>query len=112
MVFARKVWHVLVAIKDGLALLFLLLFFLLLFAALSSRPGAAAVREGALLLKLEGAVVEEPQLIDPLGQLLSQQAPVAEYRARDLVLALRSAAGDSRIKAVVLDLSRFTGGGH
>ena len=52
MVFARKVWHVLVAIKDGLALLFLLLFFLLLFAALSPRPNAASLREGALLLKL------------------------------------------------------------
>ena len=112
MIFARKVWHVLVAIKDGLALLFLLLFFLLLFAALAARPGPAAVRDGALLLKLEGAVVEEPQLIDPLGQLLAQQAPAGEYRARDLVAALRSAAKDTRIKAVVLDLARFTGGGQ
>ena len=60
MIFARKVWHVLVAVKDGLALLFLLLFFLALFAALSSRPSPGAVREGALLLKLDGAVVEEP----------------------------------------------------
>lgn len=112
MVFARKVWHVLVAIKDGLALLFLLLFFLLLFAALSARPNAALVREGALLLKLEGAVVEEPQRIDPLSQLVSMQAPATEYRARDLIMALRGAAGDKRIKAVVLDLSRFTGGGQ
>ncbi len=112
MIFARKVWHVLVAIKDGLALLFLLVFFLLLFAALSARPSPAAVRDGALLLKLEGAVVEEPQMIDPLAQLLSQTAPAAEYRARDLVTALRGAAKDSRIKAVVLDLSQFTGGGQ
>ncbi len=111
MVFARKAWRWLVAIKDGLALLFLLLFFLVLFAALSSRPSPGQVREGALLLKLDGAVVEELSVLDPIAQLLSQQAPVAEYRARDIVAALRGAAEDERIKAIVLDLSRFTGGG-
>ena len=112
MIFARKVWHVLVAIKDGLALLFLLLFFLVLFGALSSRPSPGAVRDGALLLKLNGAVVEEPQLIDPIERLLSAQVPMGEYRARDIVTALRTAAKDDRIKAVVLDLGRFTGGGQ
>ncbi len=112
MVFARKVWHVLVAVKDGLALLFLLLFFLALFAALSSRPSPGAVREGALLLKLDGAVVEEPKLIDPISRLMARQAPTGEYRARDIVTALRAAARDDRIKAVVLDLARFTGGGQ
>jgi protease IV len=112
MIFARKVWHVLVAIKDGLALLALLLFFMLLFAALSARPGPAAVREGALLLRFNGAIVEEPQFVDPLTQLLARQAPAGEYRARDIVYALRGAAKDARIKAVVLDLSGFTGGGQ
>ena len=41
MVFARKVWKLLVAIKDLLALIFLLLFFLALYAALTTRPNAA-----------------------------------------------------------------------
>ncbi len=112
MIFARKVWHVLVAVKDGLALLFLLLFFAVLFAALSSRPNPGAVRAGALLLKLDGAVVEEPQIFDPISRLMSSQAPTNEYRARDVVMALRSAAKDDRIKVVVLDLARFTGGGQ
>ncbi len=111
MIFARKVWKVLVAIKDGLALMLLLLFFMVLFAAMSSRPSPGAVREGALLLRLDGAIVEEPKVIDPLSQLLAAQAPTREYRARDIVSALRSAAGDKRIKAVVLDLDRFTGAG-
>ncbi len=111
MIFARKVWHLLVAIKDGMALLFLLLFFMLLYAALTGRPSPAAVREGALLLRLDGSVVEERQIPDPLEMLLSQEAPVLEYRARDIVHALRTAAKDDRIKAVALDLSRFTGGG-
>ena len=111
MIFARKVWHLLVAIKDGLVLLLMLLFFLLLYAALTSRPSVGQVREGALLIKLDGAVVEEPAIMDPLELLLSQQAPVKEYRARDLARSIRAAAADDRIKAVVLDLSRFVGGG-
>lgn len=111
MVFARKVWKLLVGIKDGLALLFLLLFFVALYGAMSARPNAGAVREGALLLRLNGSVVEEPAEIDPIAVLMAREAPAREYRARDLVHALRTAAKDDRIKAVVLDLSRFTGGG-
>ena len=112
MKFARKVWKLLVAIKDGLSLILLLMFFTGLYAVLTMRPNAGQVREGALLLKLDGSVVEEPAEIDPVTLLLSTQAPARQYRARDLVRAVRAAADDRRIKAVVLDLSRFTGGGQ
>jgi protease-4 len=111
MAFARKVWKLLVAIKDALVLLFLLLFFLALYAVLTTRPNVAAVEKGALLLRLDGAIVEEPSAIDPVEALLSRRAPIGEYRARDVVRALRLAAKDDRIKAVVFDLSRFTGAG-
>ncbi len=109
--FARRVWRLLVAIKDGLALILLLLFFGVLYAALSGRSSPASVKEGALLLSFKGAIVEEPAFIDPLEQLLEQQAPAREYRARDVVRALTTAAEDDRIKAVVLDLSELTGAG-
>lgn len=112
MSFAGKVWRLLVGIKDGLSLIFLLLFFSLLFAVLSARPNPAQVREGALLIELDGYVVEERSQIDPIEALLSREAPVGEYQARDLVHALDAAAKDKRIKAVALDLSRFLGGGQ
>ncbi|MCA1662378.1 MAG: signal peptide peptidase SppA [Novosphingobium sp.] len=111
MIFARKVWRILVGIKDGFALLFLLLFFYALYAVLTYRPNPGLVREGALLLKLDGAVVEEPAEIDPLAVLLSGSAPAKQFRERDLVRAIEAAAKDERIKAVVLDLDKFTGGG-
>ena len=111
MVFARKVWHLLVAIKDALVLLLMLLFFFALYGALTARPSAGRVQEGALLLDLDGVVVEEPSVQDPFETLLSSEAPIKEYRARDLVRAIRLAATDDRIKAVVLDLSGFSGGG-
>lgn len=111
MTFARKVWHLLVAIKDGLVLLFMLLFFGLLYAVLAMRPGPGAVKDGALLLRIKGPVVEEPAAPDPTALLTSGSLPAPQYRARDLVRALDAAAADKRIKAVVLDLSEFSGGG-
>ena len=108
--FAGKVWRLLVGIKDGLVLVFMLLFFSALFAVLTARPSPASVRDGALLLALDGAIVEERTEVDPFAALLSGQAPMGEYQARDLVHALDKAAEDDRIDAIVLDLDRFVGG--
>lgn len=112
MQFARKVWHLLVAIKDGLVLLLLLLFFMGVHAVLTARGTPASVRDGALLINLNGRVVEEAAEIDPIAMALSGERRQQEYRARDLVRAVAAAAGDARIKTVVLDLSHFSGGGQ
>jgi len=112
MSFAGKVWRLLVGIKDALALLFLLLFFWALFMVLASRPSPGAVREGALLLELDGSVVEEVAPVDPLNMLLSSAVPTRQYAVRDVVRAIDAAAGDKRIKALALDLSTFLGGGQ
>jgi len=110
--FAGRVWRLLVGIKDGLVLVFMLVFFGALFAVLTARPSPAEVRGGALMLQLDGFVVEEAQHVDPFEALITGQAPIAEYEARDLVRAIDAAATDSRIKAVVLDLDSFMGGGQ
>ena len=112
MSFVGKVWKVLVGVKDGLVLLFMLLFFVALFGILSARPSPGQVRDGALLIELSGFVVEEKSASDPIAALLTGSAPVEEYRSRDLVRALDAAATDDRIKAVVLDLTTFLGGGQ
>ena len=112
MIFARKVWAILVGIKDAFALLFLLLFFWALYAVLTVRPNPGMVREGALLLKLDGSVVEEPAKIDPFQMLLGQGTPAKQFRTRDVVRAIEAAAKDDRIKAVVLDLDKFAGAGQ
>ena len=111
MQFARKVWHLLLAIKDGLVLLLMLLFFAALYSALTARPSQTALKDGALLLKLNGAVVEEPADQDPLSLLTGGGAPLKQFRARNVVRAIELAATDDHIKVVVLDLSQFTGGG-
>lgn len=112
MSFAGKVWRLLVGIKDGMSLVFLLLFFMALYAILTARPSPAQVREGALLLELDGVVVEEKAEIDPLAVLLSGEPPIKEFQSRDLVRAIDEAATDDRVKAIVLDLTSFLGGGQ
>lgn len=112
MIFVGKVWKILVGIKDGLVLMFMLLFFIALFGILSARPNPGQVRDGALLIDLSGIVVEEKSAVDPIAALLSGSAPVQEYRARDIVRALDAAATDDRVKAVVFDLTTFLGGGQ
>ncbi|MDJ0643368.1 MAG: signal peptide peptidase SppA [Erythrobacter sp.] len=112
MSFAGKVWKLLVGVKDALVLVFMLLFFIALFSILTMRPSPGQVREGALLIDLDGYVVEERSEVDPLAFLISGEAPVGEYRVHDLVRALDGAAGDERIKAVVIDMTGFIGGGQ
>src|SRR5690606_19035567 len=102
MQFARAAWRFLVAIKDGLVLIAMLLFFAALYAALSSRPNVAAIGEGALLLDLNGVIVEQPAQIDFLATLTADENAIREYRLRDVVRAIDSAATDDRVKAVVL----------
>ncbi|ENY81765.1 MULTISPECIES: signal peptide peptidase SppA [Sphingopyxis] len=110
--FPRKVWNLLVAIKDGLALLFLLLFFVGLFALLSGRPNASLpVSKGALVVELDGVLSEQPAEVDPFAAV-SGGDRMKEYRTRDVVRAIETAAKDDRVSAVVLDLDRFVGGGQ
>lgn len=112
MTFLRVSWKIIVGLKDLLVLLLLLLFFGLLFAVLNSSPNPGLVRDGALLLKLDGVVSEQPAEIDPLTALTSAATPVREIRQRDIIRSLKLAAKDKRIKAVVLDMDRFMGGGQ
>jgi protease IV len=105
----KGAWKILVGIKDFLVLVFMLLFFTMLFAALSAKPNPAAIRDGALVVALDGTLVEQPEEVDPFSQLTGGTA-VKQQRLRDVVRALDAAKGDSHVKAVVLDLDRFMGG--
>ncbi|WP_326525021.1 signal peptide peptidase SppA [Sphingomonas sp.] len=107
----RGAWRLLVGIKDFLVLAFMLLFFGALFAALNARPGAKAIGDGALVVDLNGRVVEQPAEVDPFAGVGGIGGEVMrEQRLRDVIRALDAARGDARVKAVVLDLDRFAGG--
>ena len=107
----RGAWKILVGVKDGLVLLFMLIFFGLLYAGLTLRPNAKAVGSGALVLDLHGTVVEQPEVAGP-AELISGSVPTKQHRLRDVIGALDAAANDDRVKLVVLDLDGFMGAGQ
>lgn len=112
MAFVKSIWRLLMVIKDGLVLLLMLLFFGLLYAALSFSPQPAMIGSGALVLKLDGTIVEQPRRESPLDLVTGNDSPVGEYGLRDIVHALETATNDHKVKAVVLDLDGFMGGGQ
>jgi protease-4 len=109
--FVKKVWHVIVAVKDGLVLLLMLLFFGGLYAVLSTKQTVSPSARGALLLDLNGPISEQPASAAPL-EILGGGSAEREYRLRDLVSALDAAATQRQVQAVALDLDSFSGGGQ
>ncbi|MFK3890096.1 signal peptide peptidase SppA [Sphingomonas sp. NPDC079357] len=104
----RGAWKLLVGIKDALVLVAMLLFFAAIFAALNARQRPAAIGDGALVLKFDGPIVEQPEEV-PLTALVSGQQVGRQYRLRDVLRAIDTARTDDRVKAIVLDLDRFGG---
>ncbi|MET0308681.1 MAG: signal peptide peptidase SppA [Sphingomonas sp.] len=104
----RGAWKILVGIKDFLVLALLLLFFGGLFTVLSHKPNVAAIRDGALVVALEGTLTEQPEQPDPWQNVGG--GVTGQVRLRDVLRALDTARTDGRVKAVVLDMDRFMGG--
>jgi protease IV len=107
----KRIWRGAVTVKDALALLFLLLFFGALFFSLSSGP-MGEMRGGALFLDLDGVIVEQEESADPRSLLTGGGSTQGQLRASEIVRALNVAAADDDIKAVVLNLDGFMGGGQ
>ncbi|MBU3077145.1 signal peptide peptidase SppA [Sphingomonas quercus] len=109
----KGIWRFLVGVKDALVLIAMILFFTTLYAVLSARQQTNVASAGALLLDFSGSLVEQPAEAEPLDLISRAGAPrVSEYRLRDVVRAIRASARDANIKAVVLDLDGFNGGGQ
>jgi protease IV len=108
--FAKKAWRLMVAVKDGLVLIFLLIFFGVLYMVLTSTPSTNTAKGGALLLKIDGSIVEQYESSGAQDALLGSIA--GQTLLRDVVYGLETAAKDDDIKAVVLDLDSFWGGGQ
>lgn len=111
MKFAGKAWRLLVGIKDGLVLLFMLLFFGMLYAALAASPYRGSASDGVLRLDFAGQIVEQPAEADPFA-LFGGGSLTREYRLAQVIRSLDAAATSDRIRAVALDLDIFTGGGQ
>ncbi len=108
----KRIWSWAVTLKDALALIALLLFFGALFMLMAGGENPANMRGGALLVELDGALVEQIEDADPKALLLGDAPIMAQTRGSDVIHALRTAAKDEGIKAVALNLDSFVGGGQ
>lgn len=103
------IWRGLDALRKALHLVLLLAIFALIVSAL--RYGAPHLpRTAALVVRPRGQLVEQLS-IDPLTRAIAQARgqSVGEISLWDLVDSIRSAATDSRIKVLYLDLDDFDG---
>ncbi|MFT9100270.1 MAG: signal peptide peptidase SppA [Zymomonas mobilis subsp. pomaceae] len=117
----RLFWKIMVGIKDVLVLMLLLLFFGALFIGLSlssknavlsnNLSGTASGDGGALLVDMSGTLVEKSDGASLLDMVQSSDDQ-GDILLRDIVYGLEQASKNAKIKAVVLDLSNFSGGGR
>ena len=108
----KGAWALLVGIKDAMVLLAMLAFFGGLYALLSSSPNPGGGKDGALLLALNGPIVEQREALDPRDLLFGQSPVGRQYELSEILQALKAAETDDDIKTVVLDLDSFSGGGQ
>src|SRR5271163_5135091 len=109
--FFGLVWRILEGIRRVLHLVVLLVIFGFVLAALhTSIP--IVPRSAALVVAPEGELVEQLSS-DPVRRALGQASggPAPETLLRDVIDAIESARGDSRIKLIVLDLGNLSSSG-
>jgi protease-4 len=111
MTFLRGFWRVLDGLRRVIHLVLLLVVALVLIAVLTPTP-VEVPRNAALVIAPSGMLVDELSG-SPLDRAIAraQGLPPQETLLRDLIESLQLAQQDDRISAVVLDLSRLTGGG-
>lgn len=89
-------------------LLFVLFLLLLLSLVMRGCQETLLPPKGALLINPKGAIVEQPNIGNPLEGLLNPAMTVAETAVGDIVRAIDHAADDERINMVVLRLDELS----
>jgi len=101
----RAIWRAITRVRLALSNLLFLALLVMLFLLFSSGGPQPLPARAALLLNMSGTVVDQKAPVDPLGALLSDNDPVDhEVLLRDVLDAIRFAAQDPAISALVMDL--------
>ncbi len=108
----RGAWRFLVGVKDALVLALLLVFFVGLWAALHTRGAGRVPGGSALVLDLDGPVVDQASERSPFGAVAGTPNSGSEIEVRDVIRAIDTARTDGRIKLIVLQLDTFIGAGQ
>ena len=106
------IWRAAEGVRKVLHLVFLLLVVGILIAAIATQDPPRVPEQAALMVAPDGRLVEQLSG-DALDRALAEVRGVniGESLLKDLVDAIRAAADDDRIEALVLDPTGLTGGG-
>ena len=109
----RVIWTGVDGFRKVIHLVLMIFVFVVMLAALGSGQTAVKIKDGAvLLLNPSGVLVHELSAGEfDLELLRMNDEPPAETLVRDVVRALRHAADDDRIAAVLVDVDGLAGGG-
>lgn len=107
-----KIWNAITYVRLGLANIVFIIFIIFLISVLSSGEGHEPIPEDApLVISFSGYLVDKSSYEPTPLDLLSNDLGNKELVVRDITYAIRAAATDTRINALVLNLSPFAGGG-
>ena len=109
----RAIWTGVDGFRKVIHLVLMIFVFVVMLAALGSGKAAVKIKDGTvLLLNPSGILVHELSAGElDLELLQMNDEPPAETLVRDVVRALRHAAEDDRIAAVLVDIDGLAGGG-
>ena len=110
------IWQVFKLIRNStLNLIFLALFFVLIAALTSGEDQVIVPEDTALVLNLNGDIVEQKRFVDPMeafaNEALGQQEENPEILLADLLKVIDKASKDDRVKVLVLYLQNLRGSG-
>ena len=96
-------------------IIFIFIVVALLIAITADKKPVSVRPDSALYMNLKGQLVIEREAVDPFEQFMQEafgdEPESPELLVRELVSVLENAKQDNRIKALVMDLKDFQGGG-
>ncbi len=107
----RKSWNILTLIRHGLANFIFIIFILIVLVAIFSGGPKPLPSAAPLYVSLSGQLVDQVTYQPSVLDLLQESMEVQEILVRDVTAAIRHAATDTRITALVLDVNGMMGGG-
>ena len=106
----QVLWKFVTALKDAVGNLLFLTFVGAIIYALTSQQRIQVPESAVLIIDPEGVIVNQKRGVDPITEFLAgRQSEASETNIRDVINAIRQAEDDTRIKGIVLDLSKLAG---
>lgn len=109
--FLKILWRAFLVLKDLVFGIIAVAILLAVIVALSPAATTTVPQRTALVVRLDGALVEQHSAADPLALVGNSAGIIPETLMRDVIKGIDRAGKDKRVKALVLELDGFYGAG-